>query len=224
MKAMIFAAGKGERMRPLTDHTPKPLLLAAGKPIIEYTIEQLAFAGFSDVLINTAHLGEQFAQTLGDGSRWGVKIQYIYEGAEALETAGGIINALPHLEDEPFLVVNGDIATNFDFASLRTRQIDWAHMVLIPNPAHHQGGDFHCMASGQLSLTGSPKFTYSGIGLYHPRAFRGRTPGVRKLRPILEEGIAVQKITGELFTDFWMDIGTAERLQALDTYYRNLRG
>jgi N-acetyl-alpha-D-muramate 1-phosphate uridylyltransferase len=224
MKAMIFAAGKGERMRPLTDHTPKPLLLAAGKPIIEYTIEQLVSAGFTELLINTAHLGAQFAQTLGDGSRWGVRIQYIDEGSEALETAGGIINALPYLGDEPFLVVNGDIATQYNFASLRTRQIDWAHMVLIPNPAHHQEGDFHCLASGQLSLSGLPKFTYSGIGLYHPRAFWGRTPGVRKLRPVLEEGIAAQKITGEVYTDFWMDIGTVERLQALDTYYRDLRG
>lgn len=224
MKAMILAAGRGERMRPLTDNTPKPLLLAAGKPIIEYSIEQLVNAGFTQLVINTAHLGEKIPESLGEGERWGVSIQYVHEGEQALETAGGIINALPYLGEEPFLVVNGDIATDYDFAALRQRTaVSWAHLVFMPNPPHHPEGDFHCAADGNVSKEGGAKYTFSGIGVYHPEAFKYRAPGVLKLRPVLEEGMAAHKISGEIFTGFWMDIGTPERLQELEKHYLNLR-
>ncbi len=221
MKAMILAAGRGERMRPLTDHTPKPLLLAAGKPIIEYTIEQLANAGFKEIIINTAHLGAQFPETLGNGNRWGLKITYIFEGEQALETAGGIFNALPALGTQPFLVVNGDIASNYDFAQLRRIPIELAYLVLIDNPPHHAEGDFHLDAQSQLSTLLTPKLTFSGIGVYHPELFRHQSAGVSKLGPLLRQAIAEQKVSGEHFQGFWMDIGTPERLQALDHYYSN---
>ena len=219
MKAMILAAGRGERMRPLTDHTPKPLLQTAGKPIIEYTILQLAAAGFTDMVINTAHLGEQLPATLGNGERWGVNIRYSHEGKQALETAGGIIHALPLLGDEPFLVVSGDIATDFDFAKLRKRPLAMMHLVLINNPPHHAEGDFHLAENGQLSSNPSPKLTFSGIGIYHPDLFRHQPAGIRKLRPLIEAAILKNQVSGEHFTGFWMDIGTPERLRALHGHY-----
>lgn len=219
MKAMILAAGRGERMRPLTDETPKPLLLAAGKPIIEYTLIQLATAGFQDIVINTAHLGKQVPVALGSGERWGVKITYFYEGEQPLETAGGIINALPALGEQPFLVVNGDIATDYDFAKLRQQTISLAHLVLINNPAHHPEGDFHLDESGRLSMAQQPKLTFSGIGVYHPEFFRDVPAGILKLRPLLDQAIAENKVSGEPFEGFWMDIGTPERLQELHRHY-----
>lgn len=219
MKAMILAAGRGERMRPLTDHTPKPLLIAAGKPIIEYTILQLVAAGFTEIVINTAHLGEQLPAVLGNGERWGIKVIYSHEGEQALETAGGIINALPLLGDQPFLVVNGDIATDFDFAILRHTPIALAHLVLINNPLHHEQGDFHLAANGQLSSTETPKLTFSGIGVYHPDLFQDQATGVRKLAPILRQAMLAGKVSGEHFEGFWMDIGTPERLHALHAHY-----
>lgn len=219
MKAMILAAGRGERMHPLTDTTPKPLLLAAGKPIIEYTLMQLAAAGFKDIVINTAHLGEQIPLALGDGSRWGVTISYLYEGEQPLETAGGIINALTVLGEQPFLVVNGDIATDYDFIKLRSRSIALAHLVLIENPSHHAQGDFHLDNSGQLSDALEPKLTFSGIGVYHPALFRDIPQGISKLGPLLRLAMAENKVSGELFQGFWMDIGTPERLQALHNHY-----
>ena len=144
MKVMLLAAGRGERMRPLTDATPKPLLLVAGKPIIVHTLDKLRKAGFNDIVINLAHLGEQIVSHLGDGLQFGVNISYSNEGEEGLETAGGIVNALPLLGEQPFIVVNGDIATDFPFASLRNRTIDLAHLVLVDNPEHHRQGDFYC--------------------------------------------------------------------------------
>lgn len=222
MKAMILAAGRGERMRPLTDHTPKPLLKAAGKPIIEYTILQLVAAGFTHLVINTAHLGEQLTATLGNGERWGIRIDYSHEGEQALETAGGIINALPLLGKQPFLVVNGDIATDFDFAKLRETPIALAHLVLINNPPHHEQGDFHLANDGQLSSTLPPKLTFSGIGVYHPDLFRDQTVGIHKLAPILKHAMANGQVSGEHFEGFWMDIGTPERLQALHEHYAAL--
>ncbi len=221
MKAMILAAGRGERMRPLTDHTPKPLLLAAGKPIIEYTLNQLATTGFKEIVINTAHLGEQIPEVLGNGERWGVAITYLSEGTEALETAGGIINALPALGTEPFLVVNGDIATGYDFAQLRQKNIDLAHLVLISNPPHHPEGDFHLDATGQLSVQSSPRLTFSGIGVYRPELFSNQAPGIRKLGPLLRQAMSENRVSGEYFEGFWMDIGTPERLQTLHNYYIN---
>ncbi len=219
MKAMIMAAGRGERLRPLTDTTPKPLLKAAGKPIIEYTIIQLVAAGFTDLVINTAHLGEQLPATLGNGARWGANIRYSHEGEQALETAGGIINALPLLGEQPFLVVNGDIATDFDFTTLRHHPVKLAHLVLMNNPPHHAEGDFHLATDGHLSSTQTPKLTFSGIGVYHPDLFRHHPAGVCKLAPILRQAMLEQQVSGEHFEGFWMDIGTPERLHALHTHY-----
>jgi N-acetyl-alpha-D-muramate 1-phosphate uridylyltransferase len=219
MKAMILAAGRGERMRPLTDNTPKPLLKAAGKPIIEYTIIQLVTAGFTEIIINTAHLGEQIPMALGNGERWSAKLTYSHEGEQALETAGGIIHALPLLGEEPFLVVNGDIATDFNFAKLRQQPVSLMHLVLINNPPHHALGDFHLTDKEQLSSTQTPKLTFSGIGVYHPDCFRNQPTGVRKLLPIMQQAMLDQKASGEYFEGFWMDIGTPERLQALHEYY-----
>lgn len=219
MKAMILAAGRGERMRPLTDHTPKPLLQTAGKPLIEHLILQLVSAGFTDIIINTAHLGEQIPATLGTGEHLGAKLSYSHEGKQALETAGGIIRALPLLGDQPFLVVSGDIATDFDFAKLRIQPLKMMHLVLINNPPHHTEGDFHLTNNGQLSITNIPKLTFSGIGVYHPGLFQGIPEGIIKLRPIIEQAILENNAFGEHFTGFWMDIGTPERLSALDRHY-----
>jgi MurNAc alpha-1-phosphate uridylyltransferase len=219
MKAMILAAGRGERMRPLTDHTPKPLLPVEGKPIIEHTIEQLVNAGFTDIVINHAHLGEQIEATLGNGQRLGATICYSPEGEQALETAGGIINALPLLGDEVFLVVNGDIATDFDFASLRNITVDLAHLVLVPNPEHHPEGDFGINDTGLVDEQAAEPLTFSGIGLYSPKLFHDLPAGSRKLGPLLRQAMAKQRISGQKFSGFWLDIGTQERLQALNSYW-----
>jgi len=218
MKAMILAAGRGERMRPLTDTTPKPLLLAAGKPIIQYTIEQLVSAGFTEIVINVAHLGLQIKQALGSGEQFGASIQYSDEGETGLETAGGIINALPLLGEEAFLVVNGDIANDYDLSQLHNKTIDLAHLILIPNPAHHPEGDFHLSTSHLVSAIAEPRLTYSGIGLYHPQLFKNITPGKLKLAPILRAAMLENRITGEEFNGFWLDIGTPERLKEMETY------
>ncbi len=223
MKVMILAAGRGERMRPLTDAIPKPLLLAADKPIIQYTIEQLVAAGFSEIVINIAHLGQQIKQTLGSGGQFGASIVYSDEGESSLETAGGIINALSLLGNEPFLVVNGDIANNYDFSQLKNKKIDLAHLVLIPNPGHHPNGDFHLSTNGLASVTGKgqPSLTYSGIGLYNPELFDNTAPGKTKLAPLLRQAMTQNRVTGEKFNGFWMDIGTPQRLIDLDYYYRH---
>jgi len=222
MKAMILAAGRGERMRPLTDSTPKPLLIAGGKPIIQHTIEQLVSAGFTEIVINIAHLGEKIENTLGNGSQFGALLRYSNEGKKGLETAGGIINALPLLGEEPFLVVNGDIANNYDFNPLHTQNIDLAHLVLIPNPEHHPEGDFHLSSKGILSEQGQPTLTFSGIGLYHPKLFNNVAPGKTKLGPLLRKFMSQNRVSGEKFDGFWMDIGTPERLADLDNYYLTL--
>ena len=219
MKAMILAAGRGERMRPLTDHTPKPLLLVAGKPIIEYTIEQLVAAGFTELVINHAHLGAQIEAKLGNGQQLGVIIHYSPEGEQGLETAGGIINALPLLGKEVFLVVNGDIATDFDFTTLKNIPVDLAHLVLVPNPAHHPDGDFGINNAGLVDEQATEQLTFSGIGLYSPKLFDGLEAGSRKLGPLLRQAIAKQRVSGQTHTGFWLDIGTPERLQELNAYY-----
>lgn len=216
MKAMILAAGRGERMRPLTDHTPKPLLPVAGLAIIEHTITQLVSAGFHDLIINHAHLGERIERHLGDGSRYGASIQYSSEGQQALETAGGIINALPLLGEGAFLVVNGDIFTDFPFAELKHRPIDLAHLVLVSNPEHHPQGDFCLDDSGKLSANCSQQLTFSGIGLYRPQLFANTPAGISKLGPLLRQAIADRRVTGQQYSGLWMDIGTPERLQELD--------
>jgi len=220
MKAMILAAGRGDRMRPLTDTTPKPLLLAAGKPIIQYTIEQLVSAGFTEIVINIAHLGQQIKKALGDGNQFGASIVYSDEGETGLETAGGIINALPLLGDEPFIVVNGDIANDYDFSLLHNQHCNLAHLILIPNPEHHPEGDFHLSENQQLSVTGSPTLTFSGIGIYNPALFDNIVPGKIKLAPLLRQAMTMNRVSGEKFDGFWMDIGTHQRLKDLDKHYR----
>ena len=220
MKAMILAAGRGERMRPLTDVTPKPLLEAGGKPLIVWHIERLARAGFKELVINHAHLGGQIESALGEGSRLGVSIRYSPE-VEALETAGGIANALPLLGDEPFLVVNGDIFCDYDFAVL-PRELDAlsAWLVMVDNPVHHPGGDF-ALREGKVLEAGEHKLTFSGIGLYRPEMFAPIAPGAKaKLAPLLREQMAAGKVSGEHYRGFWLDVGTPERLRQLDMELR----
>jgi len=218
MKAMILAAGRGERMRPLTDTTPKPLLLVAGKPIIQYTIEQLVSAGFTDIVINIAHLGQKIKDTLGSGEQFGASIVYSDEGKNALETAGGIVKALPLLGTEPFLVVNGDIANDYDFSLLHNKTIDLAHLVLISNPKHHPEGDFHLSSNGLISEEGIPLLTFSGIGLYHPKLFNNIATGINKLGPLLRGVMSKDRVTGEKYNGFWLDIGTPERLNEMECH------
>ena len=221
MKAMILAAGRGERMRPLTDHTPKPLLKAAGKPLIEYTIDALVKAGVTDIIINLAHLGEQIQSYLGDGSQYQANIHYSDEGAIGLETAGGIKNALPLLGASPFLVVNGDISCDFPLQSVVNKEIDLAHLILVNNPEHHLAGDFALTPLSILSPEGAPKYTYCGIGLYHPDLFANIKYGKSALAPLLKNAMHAQRVTGELHHGFWMDIGTPERLDELNALMQN---
>jgi len=217
MKAMILAAGRGERLRPLTDHTPKPLLAAGGRPLIEHLIESLVTEGFHELVINLGHLGQQISERLGDGSRFGARIAYSPEGWPALETGGGIFHALPLLGPDPFLVVNGDIAVAFPFGRLIQQPVDLAHLVLVPNPPHHEAGDFPL--SGGLVTNEGPRHTFAGIGVYSPELFDGCQPGAFPLAPLLLRAIAAGRVSGELHQGFWMDIGTVERLRAFDARF-----
>jgi MurNAc alpha-1-phosphate uridylyltransferase len=214
---MILAAGRGERMRPLTDHTPKPLLRAGGKPLIVHHIERLAAAGLRDIVVNHAHLGGQIEATLGDGSALGVHIRYSPEG-QALETGGGIFRALPLLGPNPFLVVNGDVWTDIDFSALTIAPRDLAHLVLVDNPPHHPQGDFTLRERRVLAggLDGSPRLTFSGIGIYHPKLFTGCMPGAFPLAPLLRSAMAHGLVSGTHHRGAWIDIGTPERLAELD--------
>ena len=223
MKAFILAAGRGERMRPLTDRTPKPLLLAAGKPLIVWHLERLAAAGFRDIVINHAHLGAQIEQALGDGSRWGLRIQYSPEPPGALETAGGIATALPLLGDQPFLVVNGDIYCDWDFKRARTLSEKTAHLVMVANPAHHAGGDFSLDGERVVYAHGEQTLTYAGISVFSPSFFANIQAGtIMKLRPLLDAAIAAGTLTGERFTGRWVDVGTPQRLAELDTELKEI--
>ena len=217
MKAMILAAGKGERMRPLTLTTPKPLVRAAGVPLIEYHLKALAVAGFTEIVINHAWLGQQIEDYLGDGSRFGVSIAYSSEG-EPLETGGGIFRALPLLGDDAFVVVNGDIWTDYDFSALRQPLVGQAHLVLADNPAHHPNGDFNLIA-GQVQDAGSAAdtLTYSGIAVLHPVLFNGCADGAFKLAPLLRKAIADGQVSGEHWRGHWIDVGTHERLAEVET-------
>ena len=212
MKAMILAAGKGERLRPLTLHTPKPLVRAGDKPLIEYHLEALAAAGFTQVVINHAWLGQQIEDWLGDGSRFGLEIRYSPEG-EPLETGGGIYRALPLLGDEPFVVVNGDIWTDYDFARLRQPLAGLGHLVLVDNPAHHAKGDF-TLVDGHVR--DQPGLTYSGIAVLHPRLFADSEAGPFKLAPLLRRAMADGQVSGERFAGRWVDVGTHERLAEVE--------
>lgn len=218
---MLLAAGKGERMRPLTDATPKPLLPAGGKPVVAWLLERLAEAGFEELVLNHAQLGWMIEAALGDGARFGVRIHYSHE-PEALETAGGIANAMPLLGDAPFLAVNADLHTDFPFARLRSALNDdaLAHLVLVDNPPHHLGGDF-ALADGRVANAGAPLLTFSGIGVYRPALFAAVARGTRApLAPLLREAAARGRVTGERFGGRWLDIGTPERLAALDAELR----
>ena len=212
---MILAAGRGERLRPLTDETPKPLIKVAGKSLIEYHLENLARAGFKEIIINTAWLAEKIHQQLGDGSDYGVTIHYSDEG-KALETAGGIIHALPLLGDEPFLVVNGDIWCDLDFSTLENlKPSAQAHLILVNNPEHNPSGDFS-LQKGSIVNVGESMHTYSGIGIYNPGFFEGQKTGALPLAPILRKKCEASLISGELYNGMWTDVGTMQRLDELE--------
>jgi len=238
MKAMILAAGKGERMRPLTLARPKPLLEVGGRALIEHHLDALAAAGFAEVVINLSWLGEQIAAAVGDGKRFGIVVHYSYEGPEPLETGGGIFRALPLLCPrgvEPFLVLNGDVWMDYPYADLRRRFADGltgkdqAHVVLVPNPDHHPGGDFTLDGSrmfepvpGMADTAAAahtaqlPRYTFSGLGVYHPSLFNGHEDGAFKLAPLLRAAAVTGRVGAELFRGDWLDIGTPERLAALN--------
>jgi N-acetyl-alpha-D-muramate 1-phosphate uridylyltransferase len=213
-RAMLLAAGRGDRMRPLTDQTPKPLLTVRGKPLIVHHLERLARGGVREVVINLAWLGKNIRAALGDGSEFGVSIRYSDEGSRALETGGGIFKALPWLGSEPFLVVNADVFTQFDFSTLQIAADAWAQLLLVPNPAHHPNGDF-ALEQGRVLVQGSPRWTYAGIGVYRPEMFRGCQPGRFALLPLLQRAIAAKRVQGEFYDGQWSDVGTVERLAAL---------
>ena len=222
MKAMILAAGRGERMRPLTDQTPKPLLQAGGKALIVWHLERLAAAGFKEIVINHAHLGSQIEAALGDGAQWGLHIQYSPEPPGALETAGGIATALPLLGKEPFLVVNGDVYCDIDFDRFSGLTATTAHLVMVPNPAHHNNGDFSLDGERVIPANGEQTFTYSGIAVFTPAFFAAVKPGsVMKLRPLLDAAIAAGTLTGERHSGRWVDVGTPQRLAELDQELRD---
>lgn len=222
MKAMILAAGRGERMRPLTDACPKPLLAVGGKPLIVWHLEHLARAGFLEVVINHAHLGVMLQDALGDGHAFGLSIIWSGEFPDALETAGGIVKALPQLGNEPFLVINGDIFCDWDVAQAEAiaarmaAKHNLAHLVMVPNPPQHRDGDF-VLQDGRIVAGDTPRLTFSGIGIYDPRLFAGVSPGKpAKLAPLLQMALALGKLGGEAYSGLWYDIGTPDRLTALD--------
>lgn len=229
MRAMILAAGRGERMRPLTDRIPKPLLPVGGKPLIVRHLEALARCGVHEVVINHAWLGAQIEAALSDGSHFGVRIRFSPE-TQALETAGGIANALHWLGDAPFAVINADVFTDYDLGALREhaerleRDGDLAHLVLVDNPPHHPHGDF-ALCVGRVHAEGDARLTFSGIGVYSPRLFQEIVPGARAaLAPLLREAMALGKVSGEHFLGTWDDVGTPARLEALEARLQQAGG
>jgi MurNAc alpha-1-phosphate uridylyltransferase len=228
MKALVFAAGLGERMRPLTDATPKPLLRAGDKPLVAWHLEKLAAIGVREVVVNTSWLADRFPAELGDGDRWGLRIRYSYEGPTPLETGGGMLRALPLLGDAPFIAVNGDVWTDFDFARLPREPAGDAHLVLVDNPAHHTRGDFALQADGSVADAGEPRLTFSGIGVYRTSLLDGwrdtigdaagvdEDPPRFRLAPLLRAAMARDRVTGEHHRGRWTDVGTPERLAQLD--------
>lgn len=227
MKAMILAAGLGNRMRPLTLTTPKPLLAVGGKPLIVWHIDALKASGVTELVINTAWLGHKLHEALGDGSGYGVSIHWSHEG-EPLETAGGIQKALPLLGDEPFLLVNGDIWLRYDFKQLLNRSLgeQLAHLVLVANPPQHPNGDFVLQrqsANPLIQPEGAERYTFAGVSLLSPKLFADLQPGIAPLAPILRRAIARQQVSGEYHDGAWVDVGTPERLDALDQAIRGGR-
>ena len=237
MKALIFAAGLGERMRPLTDRTPKPLLEVGGKPLIVWHLERLAAIGVRDVVVNTSWLAAQFPEALGDGARWGLRLQYSYEGQTPLETGGGMLHALPLLGSEvfqgdPFLLVNGDIWTDYDFARLPREPAGLAHLVMVDRPGHATNGDFALDDGGHVRADGATLLTYAGLGIYRPQLLadwrviaaqeRGADehPPRFRLAPLLKALMPGDRITGEYHAGRWTDVGTPQRLAELDAQLR----
>ena len=214
---MLLAAGRGERMRPYSDATPKPLLRVGGKPLIVHLIEHLVGQGIRELVINHAHLGELFQAALGDGRRFGATIQYSDEGAHGLETGGGILNALPLLGERPFLAVNGDVWTDYPFHRLFRPPAGLAHLVLVDNPPHNAAGDF-ALVNGTVRPVDSAhrRLTFSGIGVYWPALFSSCPPGKFPLAPLLCDAAERGLVSGEHFCGGWVDVGTPERLRALD--------
>ena len=217
MKCLLLAAGLGERLRPITDKIPKPLVKVAGKPLIEYHLENLKSAGFKEVVINLSHLGEMIEEHLGDGSRFDLAIEYSHEGAEPLETAGGIIRALPFLGDKPFLVLNADIWCNHSLSFANLTHGKLAHIVLVDNPAHNPDGDF-VYEFGRVYNTGSSYLTFSGIGIYDPNLFKDFAVEKRTLAPLLRDAIDQELVSAEYFTGKWFDIGTQDRLAQTESF------
>lgn len=216
LAAMILAAGRGERMRPLTDSTPKPLLPLADRPIIVHLVERLAAAGFTDLVVNHAYLGERIVEVLGDGGRYGVNIVYSPEGETGLETGGGIFKALPLIDTDPFVVVNGDIWTDYPFERLPRRIAGLAHLVLVDNPPHHPAGDFS-LDNGRVRDDGAPRLTFSGIGVYTRALFAHCRPGKFPLAPLLRAAMHAGQVSGEHYHGRWHDLGTPERLRVLES-------
>lgn len=212
---MILAAGKGERMKPLTNDVPKPLLPAGGKPLLQYHLEALAVASVTEIVINTGIHGEKIESCFGSGKEFGVNIRYSHEGDNPLETGGGICNALPLLGDKPFIVVNADIWTDYDFSVLSADLPGLAHLVMVDNPGHNPEGDFGLKA-GMIHTQSGPLLTYSGIGVYHPRLFDAHRPGSFPLAPLLRTAIEAGQASGEYYPGAWLDIGTPERLNRLN--------
>ena len=222
MKALVFAAGLGERMRPLTDHTPKPLIEAGGKPLIVWHLEKLAAMGVQDVVVNTSWLADRFPATLGDGTQWGLRLHYLHEGDTPLETGGGMLNARPFLGEAPFLLVNGDIWTDFDFARLPREPAGLAHLVLVDPPAFAPRGDFAIDDDGILHREGDHRLTYAGLGIYRPGQIRETSGGKPRfpLLPLLHAGMDANRIRGERLPGQWTDVGTPQRLAELETSLR----
>jgi MurNAc alpha-1-phosphate uridylyltransferase len=217
MRAMILAAGRGERLRPLTDSIPKPLLQVGGHSLIEHHLLGLANAGFREVVINLAHLSDMIRETLGDGSKWGLHIHYSQEPEGALDTGGGIQQALPLLGDTPFAVINGDVYSSYPLARLRAIKCNHAHLILVPNPPHNLNGDF-ALQGGYVSKDtqdDAAKLTFSGISVYHPRFFTAVTSGRFSVVPMLKEAMTTQNVTGEIYRGNWHDIGTLERYESV---------
>jgi N-acetyl-alpha-D-muramate 1-phosphate uridylyltransferase len=219
MKAMILAAGRGERMRPLTEKLPKPLLEVGGHRLIEYHLASLVDLGVRDVVVNLSWHGERIREALGDGAARGLSIRYSEEGPEPLGTGGGLFAALPLLGDDPFLVLNGDVWTDFPLRSLAAPTRSLAHLVLVENPEHHPDGDFGLEAGGRASA-GPGKLTFSGISMLDPALFAGCAPGFFALKPLLDAALAAGRLTGQRYGGAWRDVGTPARLAALDAELR----
>ncbi len=214
-RAIVLAAGRGERMRPLTLATPKPLLEVGGEPLIAHHLRRLAAAGVHEVAVNVSWLKDEFPRVLGDGSRYGVRIRYYDEGPEPLDVAGGIHNALGHFGDEPFAVVNGDVYSDCPLPVRAPAPGVLGHLVLVANPVQHPRGDF-ALECGEVRASGAVRHTYSGLATFRAGLFAGLAPGPRALKPLLDRALAFGRLTGELYTGVWNDVGTPERLAALN--------